>query len=161
MLNFPLYVVRQYIEIVEEYPYKLIYTERSRYVLDVDIPDTTYAERRMRLLNDPDKPYKLYPINRRIDMVGQLLTSGATRFIDSTGKITIWKPKKFYPVVCLPIQTSWATSTGSSIIILKGLNTKFKVRNGNYKYAQVIQIGRLNLLFDLCDELRPTTRKKI
>ena len=153
--------MRSYVQITEEYPYTIIHTKKSRYVLDICLPDTTYVERRIHLLADVSRPYALYPLTKRITMLSQLVCIKGKKFIDSKGNITTWSPKKFYPVVCLPIQTSWLTSKGASVLTIKGLNTKFIVDDGSFKYAQILQIGRLNLLFDLCNEERPQTRRKV
>jgi hypothetical protein len=89
------------------------------------------------------------------------MLSKSKNFIDCEGNIVSWKPTTFYPVVCVPIKSRWSTSKGLMGIELKGLPTKFIVTPNNYKYAQVVQVGRKNILFDLCDEARSMTRKKI
>jgi hypothetical protein len=140
--------------------YKVVQTNRTRYVLDYTVNDIgTYAERRVMLLGDLDRPYELYPLNKRIESVSQILLSLSRGFIDSTGKLVTWKPSKFYPVICYPIDYSWTTPKGYTGIDVDG--SKFIVSAGIYKYAQLVKVGRLNVLFDLCNERRPDTRKKI
>jgi hypothetical protein len=161
MISFPMYALRPFQELMHEGDYTILQTAKTRYVLDIDVPDTTYAERRLMLLADPLKPYNLYPLNQRVETINQILLTKRKKFIDSTGKILSWKPTVFYPVVCLPIKSRWTTATGKGVIEVKGLATKFIVSNNNFKYAQVIQAGRKNILYDLCDEYRKQTRKKL
>lgn len=161
MINFPMYALRPFIEVVQEGDYTVIQTARTKYVLDIDVPDTTYSERRLMLLADPLKPYDLYPINQRVETINQILLTKRKKFIDSTGKILSWKPTTFYPVICLPIKSRWTTATGKGVIEVAGLATKFRVSNNNFKYAQVIQVGIRNILYDLCDEYRKQTRRKL
>lgn len=160
-INFPLYEVRHYMSIFEEGKFRVIQTNKNRYVLDyIDKTNTSYADRRLRLLSDR-LPYNIYPLNRRIESINQMMLSKVKKFIDREGILVSWKPTTFYPVVCVPIKSTWITSKGLMGMELKGLPTKFVVTPSNCKYAQVVQVGRLNILFDLCDEIRPKTRKKI
>ena len=141
--------------------YRVIQTAKTRYILDIEVPDTSYAERRMILLSDSKKPYKLYPLSQRVESIAQILLAKRKQFIDSTGKLVIWKPTQFYPVVCLPIESRWVTDKGVGVITVKTIGTKFRVSNNNFKYAQVVQVGKQNILFDLCNEYRKKTRKKL
>lgn len=160
MINFPLYEMRKYESIFEEGGYKVIQTARNRYVLDCEHLDGVYAERRLSLLAE-DLPYSLYPLSKRIETISQILECKHRTFIDRLGRIFQWKPSKFYKVECLPIVDRWLTSTGKCTIRVKGCMSKFVVSNGNYKYAQIVKVGKLEYLFELLNDKVPTTRKKI
>lgn len=161
MINFPLYEIRGYVDLFDEDGYKIIQTNRNRYVLDYAAESSSlYVDRRIRLLGRII-PYELYPLNKRIETISQMMLSKVKTFIDKKGKLVSWKPTTFYPVVCVPIKSTWITAKGYMGIELKGLSTKFIITPGDYKYAQVIQVGEKNILFDLCEEMRPRTRKKL
>ncbi len=162
MINFPLYAIRKYQEIFEdENGYTIIQTAKNRYVLDTYLEGVTYAERRLLLLADEDKPHKLYPLNARLESINQIHLTTCRKFIDSTGKLLTWKPSKMYPVVCLPVKSSWHTAQGKVVLEIKDIPTKFTVSGNAPKYVQVMQVGRKNILFDVCDEYRKRTRKKL
>lgn len=160
MINFPLYGLRQYNSKFEENGLVILQTNKTRYVLDFVDKEGSYVDRRIKMLT-MELPYKIYPLKERYETISQVVMSKRKKFIDKNGKIISWKPTTFYPVVCLPIKSKWVTSKGKYGIEVKGLKSKFIISDPNHKYAQVIQIGRINLLYDVCDEYRPMTRKKI
>lgn len=161
MISFPMYAMRPFRAIRTEGLYTIVETARSRYVLDVESEGTTYWERRLQLLGDLNKPYPMYPLSQRVETVSQILLSKRRKFINVEGKLLHWKPTTFYPVVCLPIKSRWTTPTGKGGIEVQGLATKFIVSNNSYKYVQVIQVGNRNLLYDMCNDLRKPTRRKL
>jgi hypothetical protein len=161
-INFPLYVMRAWSLKFTEGKYLVLQTNRARYVLDYIEKELTYSKRRLQLLADVNKPYNLYPLKLRIETVSQIVASGKKEFIDADGNIIKWKPTTFHPLVCILISSRWVTSSGSMGIEIKGTGSKFIVTNGHYKYAQVIQIKNgQNILYDLCDDYREPTKRKI
>jgi|TARA_B110000908_G_scaffold172075_1_gene237448 hypothetical protein len=153
--------MRQYVEITEVDEYRVIQTHTNKYVLDYITPwADTYSERRILMLS-VTTPYSIYPLNKRIENLSQLISTKCRKFIDAKGEIVTWKPSKFYTVECLLITSRWRTHIGSWGIEVKGLHTKFIVSQGNYKYAQVVKMGNRHLLFNLVNDRVPNTRKKI
>lgn len=161
MLNFPIYVVRKYHRIFTEGKYKIIQTAKTRYVFDyVDYTESNYYSRRVMLLAE-NLPYKLYPINKRITRIGQVLDSKARLFVDVTGKLINYTPTRFVPVVCKRIIKTWTTPKGYFAIKLEGVTTTFIVDSGGYSYAQVIKTNKGYILFDVLYNKVKNTRKKI
>lgn len=161
MINLPLYALRSYYEITKEGDFDIVSTYKAKYVLDCKTLEGDFAARRLKMLG-MELPYKLYPINIRIDNFSQLVACGRKTFVDVDGKLHTWKPSKFFPVVCYPIVSRWVTLKGKTIIIPKDLNTKFTIRKDlGYTHVQVIKVGRLNLLYDVGFEHVRPTRKKI
>lgn len=161
MIKLPLYAMRSFYEITKEGDFDIVSTYRSKYVLDCKSLGGTFATRRLKMLG-MKLPYRVYPINIRIETFSQLVSCGRKKFIDVDGTVHTWKPSKFFPVVCYPISFRWVTAKGKTIIIPKELNTKFILsRDLGYTHVQVIKVGRLNLLYDVGFEHVRTTRKKI
>lgn len=160
-IKFPLYVVRQYLALSWEGQFRVIQTKYNKYILDVSGVEGDYLERRLHILRLANKPYDLYPLVKRIETISQMVNSGKRVFINPEGTLIRWKPTKLYKVECFPIESAWLTSRGTGIVKAKGLSTKFKTREIGYSHVQVLRAGGQNILFDLCNEHRPTTRKKL
>ena len=159
MINFPLYVVRKYTSLTTEGAYTIIQTARNKYILDADIPNTTYVERRLALLADEDRPYDLYHLNKRAISIAQILRSGSRQFIDSTGSLVMWKPSEFYKVECRKIESRWVSNTGK-LLARAGKDT-FVIPNVPCKYVQIVNLNNAAILYDVCEEYQKTTRKKV
>jgi len=162
MINFPFYVIRPYLRIFEEGNYKIIETHKNRYVLDyVASKIGSYPMRRVALLSETDKPYGLYRIKYIITSMSQIISSKYKLFLDAAGTLIRWNPKEFAEVSCHRITSRWQTQAGHYAIKLDKVPTTFTVTDANYNYAQVVRIGRTYILYDLCNEMRKSTRKKI
>ncbi len=161
--KFPLYAMRQYVEIHTDDKYKYITTAKNRYVLDYALikRDSTYAERRLALLRE-DLPHMLYPLSVRIENISKLVTSKTRLFIDGTGKVVLWKPKTFYSVQTCKIVASWLLDNGETRFTVEGHDVAFTVRDfACARYARVVRIGRLTLLYDTSYSKPSNTRVKI
>jgi hypothetical protein len=144
--------------------FKCIETHKNRYVLDIDMPGTPrYADRRAEILRRGDKPYDIYPLNKRITDMSGILESKSKTFIDANGKILKWKPKKFYKVTCHLIEYSHRTPDGYYCIKPKGVEARFVVESLNgCRYVQIVNVGvGVKYLFKLVPEMVGTTRKKL
>ena len=162
MMNFPFYALRKYVRIFEEGNYKVVETHKNRYILDyVESDFLYYSERRLALLREVSTPYIIYPIKHRITSMSQLISSRYREFIDVYGKVFIWTPKKFKTVTCHRVSNIWRTPKGGYAIKLSKIPTTFILDKPPLKYAQVINVGKAYILYDLCDEMRKDTRKKI
>jgi hypothetical protein len=162
MVKFPLYELRAYNSIIDEGFFRVIQTQKTRYVLDFLNSDlSSYAERRVALLRH-SLPYKLYPLSRRIENFSNLITSKSRNFIDAEGNLVSWKPKKFREVLCLPIETRFTNNSGNVVVRPKGISESFTIsKKVGARYAQVVKVGKRYYLFDMQYERVPTTRKKI
>jgi hypothetical protein len=84
--NYPLFGIRAYTRIYEEYPYKLIQTKESTYVLDIVNSSLPFVERRKKLLTS-DSGYSIYNLKERFTSLAQVLNSSKRTFIDNNGKV--------------------------------------------------------------------------
>ena len=159
LINFPIYVVRDYHGTFEEDGLKIITTARSRYILDFASSDEPrYDKRRLKLLTVSSK-YILYPLSKRIENISQLIRSGCKNFIDSTGSLVVWKPQCFYPLVCKLVNAAWKTDAGLTAVQADG--DTFILSGGAPKYVQVVQMGGVSLLYKPTDEYIKRTRIKV
>lgn len=92
-VRFPVYAIRQYLQIFEEDGYKYIDTYKGRWILDFSLgtSDTVFA-RRMELLARSSKlPYPLYPLKLRCkdwkEMLGAYVLKRSRFFIDANGVV--------------------------------------------------------------------------
>lgn len=158
MIKFPIYALRAYISADWEGEYRIIHTHRNKYVIDLTSDDTEYSARRLELYRRT-LPYSIYPMNRRINTLQEVVASKATKFIDAAGELVTWKPTKFYKVICHKVQNRWQTDTGNWVISVDG--NKFKVEEGRYSHAQLIHVGAKRIMFGLSDKMLKATRKKL
>ncbi len=165
MINFPLYVMRDYALKFEQGDYVIIQGRKTRYVLDYVKNKSKYelyADRRLELLRDKNRPYDLYPINIIVESVYQMYVCGKKVFLDKFGKQVVWTPKKFYKVVCHKIRTVWQDDCGHYHIVSDGCNTVFKLREYNgEKYIQTVALGKIDIFYGLAETKRKDTRIKI
>lgn len=157
-IKFPIYELRKYTEIVWEDEYRVIETSRAKYVLDINTTDTEYSARRLELYRR-DLPYPIYPLTNRLTTLQGIVESKYKKFIDCTGGVLVWKPTKFFKVICHKVQNRWRTDTGNWIVSVDG-NT-FRVPEGAYTHAQLIHIGDRRILYGMCSTMLKPTRKKL
>lgn len=84
--NYPLFGIRTYVRVFEEYPYKLLQTKDRTYVLDIINSDLPFVERRKKLLTS-DSGYPIYKLPERFSSLAQVLNSSKRTFIDINGKL--------------------------------------------------------------------------
>ena len=106
--------MREYTRLFFDKQYLCIETPKNRYVLDyIDSKRKDYSERRVLLLADKNKPYSLYPINKVVRSIGQLISVRYKHKLFYTGEsIVSWNKQKFYPVVRRKILETWRTERG-------------------------------------------------
>lgn len=162
--KFPLYAMRQYVEIHTDDKYKYITTAKNRYVLDYAWypKNTTYTERRLSLLREKELPHAIYPLSITVENVSQLVASKLKLFIDSTGKVVLWRPKTFYSVQVCKILSNWTLDNGDTMFTVEGHGSPFIVKTFSHaRYARVIRLGKLTLLYDTSYSKPSNTRVKI
>jgi hypothetical protein len=163
LINFPLYVIRQYDIIVTIGEYKLIQTYKNRYVLDyAEVPKgTSYLERRIMLMR-AELPYMLYPVNKKLTSLTDIFNSKYRKFIDATGKLVTYTPSKFHRLECKPIVSRTLLKSGKLLIKVQGIPTLLEIdRNTTANYARVIKYKGMYVVFDVLDNKVKTIRKKI
>lgn len=163
-IRFPLYALRSYYSIEIEGDYKVISTFKNRYILDDANPmyGTTYEQRRLRLLSE-NTPYKLYPLNIRMETLSHILTLRPRKMIDAVGSVvSLPKDAKFHKVISEFIESKYQTPSGNIVFNVRGCPQPFTVRNFlGARYARYIKIGRLYILFDISEDKLPDTRVKL
>ncbi len=162
LLNFelPVYEVRAYISRMEEGKYIVLQTRFSKYVLDCPTLVGDYADRRLQLLSDQAKPYKLYPLKNRISTLSQLINSKHSRFITESGQLIQYKKNKYYNIICKSVVSCTQIYNGKYQCYLSGINTPFITKNP-YKYLSVIELKNSYILFDVHNEKPDKIRYRI
>ncbi|QCW23768.1 hypothetical protein AAS21_gp30 [Pantoea phage vB_PagS_AAS21] len=162
LLNFdlPVYEVRAYFSKTEEGKYIVLQTRFSKYVLDCPSLVGDYADRRLQLLSDHNKPYKLYPLRNRISTLSQLLKSKNSTFITEKGELIKYKKNKYYDIVCKRVVSCTQIYNGKYQCYLPGINTPFVTRNP-YEYLSVIELKNSYVLFDVHTEKPEKVRYRI
>ncbi len=94
--TFPLFKIRKYVRIFEEYPYKLIQTDSVTYVLDILDSKLSFTERRQKLLTI-DSGYRIFKLKERFTSLAQVINSKSNVFIDTNGKLVKLNRKHVYP----------------------------------------------------------------
>lgn len=166
MWNFPLYELRAYRRIFEEDGFKIIETNHTRFVLD-DLREGSspvYSERRLAILREKENlPYSLYPLRRRCETFSHVLACKCRTFIDSTGRLIEWKPKKFHPIECYKVTSRHGNNYTSGVTIyVSKINESFYISSGiDKEYVQLLNLDGRYYVFAMCDEMQKRTRKKI
>lgn len=165
MIHFPLYAMRDYIAKTVEGDYIIIQGRVRKYVLDY-VPEVRmfdlYADRRLELLRDINRPYDLYPINMIIENIAQIYKSKKKVFLDKYGKQVVWRPQNFHKVQTYLIRTSWQDDCGIWHIVAAGCHTVFKLREyAGERYIRVVRFKGIEIMYDLTDERLRDTRIKL
>jgi hypothetical protein len=150
--SLPVYEVRSYYDISMEGDFRVIQTFKSKWVLDNPSLSGTYAIRRLKM-RGMKLPYKLYPMNKRITTLSQLVQSKAKFLIDTEGKLLRWVKTKLYPVeVCRVVSVS-STSTGAFLTYIRGFEVPLLLE-AKCNFVSIINVDGSPVLFDL-HETRP------
>ena len=161
-MNFPLYAIRTYNRIYWDGMYKIVETHAARWVLDHKYKtDKNYWERRIQLVDDPMRPYKLYPLNKKITNISQMLNLKFNKYIDGQGKLHKYTKSKFYKLKYAKIEAKWETSTGHTAIKSREVPTTYIIEDEYYTHFGYIEIGRRFVLYELCYEEKPARRIKV
>ena len=162
MINFPYYSLRQYDRIFNEGEYKLITTYWNTYVLDYanKEEDSLYAERRLRLLSNPNLPFKIYKLKQRCTNVAQMLVDPNGVFIDAYGSVKKIKKLKRYRLTCckvLSIVELGFKKFGISFLLDEVV--EYFVHNTPSNYIQVLVLDTGWLYFDSLAEHKPDSSR--
>lgn len=157
--KFPLYALRAYEDIREFEGFILISSKYREYILDCPVLEGNYAERRTKMLGLTDLESKVYPLRERFSSISQLANSKRRWFIDAEGSIVRYKPSKFYHIKYAKVLKADRTWNGYYRLMTK-LPVAFvteKVAN----YVGYIQVGSAYYLYNLSDERKAISRKKL
>jgi hypothetical protein len=163
MIHFPVYALRPYHLLFEENEYKVVQTAKSRFILDFvdkELVQSSYSKRRILLLG-LDLPYKLYPLNKKIDTLSGIVSNKYRNFIDAKGNLIRWKPTKFHKIICKLITYREITSDGSMLLKVQGYETVFKSYPTEASYARVVRFKNVDIIYDFTDTKIPNTRRKL
>lgn len=158
-LQFPYYALREYSNIWDEGPYKLISTYYNTYVLDyVDKSGApTLAERRLLLLSEK-LPYKLYSLNGRYTHIAPMLMTTNRLFLDSLGNIKkIRKPKRYRLTSCKVIDIVELGFKRYGISFVLDNNVEYVVVPSPCNYIQVLILPTGWLYYDSLSKPLPDT----
>lgn len=155
---FPVYALRAYNSVSEEGMYVLVHTPFDTYVLDCKGLEGDYFSRRTQMLA-MELPYKMYPLREQLNTISQIANSKRRDYIDRDGKLWKYKPSKFYNVKYVKVLAASRTWNGYYLLMTK-LPVQF-VTEIVPKYIGYIQVGAAIYLYDLSDELKPATKKKL
>ncbi|BBL19295.1 hypothetical protein KIT04_126 [Vibrio phage KIT04] len=136
----------------------LITSKYREYILDCPTLEGNFAERRVQLLA-MDLEFKIYPLRERFTSISQLVNSKRRWFIDSEGNIVRYKPQKFYHIKYAKVLRADTTWNGKYRLMTK-LPVPF-VTETVADYIGYIQVGSAFYLYELTNEKKPVTRKKI
>jgi hypothetical protein len=152
--NYPLFGLRAYARVFEEYPYKLIQTKERIYVLDIINSELPFVERRLKLLTS-DSGYPIYSLKERFTSLAQVLNSSKRTFIDSTGKMVKIERKKYYKTKVSKVMGFDSTHDGRYLLFT--LRDSF-ICNMLYNYLVTINFNGVDILVGGVED--PTTARR-
>lgn len=160
MIKFPLYLVRGFNRKFEENGYTCLETYYDRYVLDNTSLEGDYASRRIRLLADNNKPYKLYKLKYSINTLSQAINSRNKTFIDEDGQLFTLKKTKFNRVIYKKVVSSVRIFNGKFQCYVTGIPTPF-ITKEPYNILALVHYNNSFVLFDVLNEMPTQIKHRI
>jgi len=170
-ISFPVYKLGKRKPIIEEgVSFFLSVTEKENIVTyvtqiidDKNISQNSLAKRRLQLLKEGKK---LYRLKYALFFIADLLkfTKGATWYIDSTGKIFQYSKTRRVPLVFKRIKKVISIKTGGAIIEVHGLPYRFKTLFKpliEQKYVGLLYFDNGYILYGFYDKLYDKTTRMI
>lgn len=157
----PVYVMRAYEKISTEGDFTVITTAFDRYVLDKPSLPGNYAQRRLFLFAESSKlPYKLYPLRRQIRYLSQMVGSGKSDFIDSTGRVFKWRKSKFYQIETARVLVCNQIFNGKFQAYVKNVPYPF-VLSEPAEYISYMLVNGSPVVYGVYDEEPETPRLRV
>ena len=157
----PVYVMRGYDKISTEGDFTIVTTVYNRYVLDNKSLPGNFAQRRLFLYGEgPKLPYKLYPLKSQIKYLSQMVASGKSDFIDSTGKLFKWKKSKFYKVETAKVLTCNRIYNGKYQVYVKNVPYPF-ILSEPAEYISYILVTGSPVIYAVYDEEPESPRLRV
>lgn len=160
MIKFPLYIVRGFNRKFEENGYICLETYYDRYVLDKPSLSGDYVLRRMQLLADDNKPYKLYKLRYSVNTLSQAIHARTKDFIDEEGNLFTLKKTKFSRIIYKKVVSCVRIFNGKYQCYVSGVNTPF-ITKEPYNYLALVHYNNSFVLFDVHDEMPEHIKHRI
>lgn len=158
--KYPLYALRAYEDITEFEGFTLISSKYREYILDYPAWGGSFADRRLKLLGIKDElEFKIYPLRECFTTLSQLANTSRRWFVDADGSIVRYKPSKFYNIHYIKVLRADRTWNGYYRLTTK-LPVAF-VTEQVAEYIGYIQVGSGFYLYEVSNEKKATTRKKL
>lgn len=123
----------------------------------------TLAQRRLKIMMNPDNT--LFKITHTIFFIADLvkLSTPSTWFIDSLGKLFIYRKSKSVDLVFRPIEKVIKILTGGAILQVEGIETRFKCLYApkEEKFVGLLKVSKGYILYGLYMEKPDDTRRMI
>ncbi len=164
-ISFPIYVVGKIkpeeengvlflVRLQEGEEYKLI-------IDDKNLSGATLARRRLELLATTE----LAKLTNAIFFIGDMvkLATPNTWFIDSLGKLFIYRKTRSAKLIFRKIEQVHLIPTGGAIIVAQGVQSRFKClyAPNTEKYAGLLNLGHAYILYGLYENEPKETRRMI
>lgn len=138
--------------------------EITTIVDDKNVPGETLAVRRLSLLKDKAPLHKLrVSIFFLADLIK--LAKNGIWFIDSRGRPFQYKKSKFVDLLFIKIKEVYAIPTGGSILLLEGLEQRFKTMykvTPEFTYAGILALNsKSNILYGIYKDKPKDSKRKI
>lgn len=160
-IEFPIFIIGSHKRIWREN--NILYLESQSdiiYKLDnKNLPGDTLAKRRFRI----DKKER-YNFVATYFTIAQLIKSGKKLFLDNTGKLTHYRKDRRVNLIYREIISKKPIEGKGYLVKIKGISTAFTISSlvlQNYKYIGLLSINGGYLIYELCDERKPDTWRKI
>lgn len=171
-ISFPVYKIGINKPTVEDGVTFFIYGKDTKYsdaeymievVDDTNVPGTNLATRRLHLISNNTKLFKL---KIAIFFLGDLIKLAKSNlwFIDSKGFLFQYKKSIKVPLVFSKIKNIIPINTGGSIIEVEGIATRFKTLlapNDDQRYAAILHWNNAYILYGLYDQKYKNTHRYI
>ena len=140
------------------------YDGEERTIDDTAIPGNTIGLRRLKLSADG---VKLFRLRYKFSMWQALVThkeGGRGLYIDSSGYTFMYRPSQFITINWFEVSCQVDQGNGT-LLYLKGHNVPIKHRRMLEPeltwYAGIASLAGDTILFDLCNEPKPRTKRKV
>lgn len=153
-------------EIIFYYSEKEVKGETTAFVSIIDdksVPGDSLALRRLKILS---KGAKLFNLKVAVFFLGDLikLSSPTTNFIDSNGRLFIYKKSKTVDLKFYRIEKVIPIQTGGAIVSVVGLLMRFKLLNlpsTNSKYVGILHMGMDTIIYGVYEYLPDNTKRRV
>lgn len=153
-------MVRGFSRKFEERGYICLETYFDRYVLDNPKLTGDYASRRLQLLEDTSKPYRIYRLKYSVSNLSQVMQTRDKMFITEEGKLITIQKEKFNKIVYKRVVSSIRIFNGKYQCYVPGVNTPF-ITTKPYNYLALVHYKNSYVLFDVLDEMPEKIKHRI
>jgi hypothetical protein len=138
---------------------------KIRIVDDTNVFGESLAVRRMQLMKDKAPLFKIKQAVFFLSDLIKLAKGSRVWFIDSRGRTFQYKKSRLVSLTFVKIEKVFPIKTGGSILLLQGLEQRFKTMykvDPKLKYAGLLELdSKTKLLYGLYEEQPKDTRRKV